>query len=169
MEIWDLYDRERNVIGEHVRGRELPEGGYHLVVHVWVRNSEGNYLMCRRSRKKATCPLMWECVGGSAFRGEDSLSAALRETHEETGLKFRREDGELLFTLIRDTVSGKRINDIVDVWRFRHDGDIPLEQATTDEVEEARWMSRDEIAALREQGRLVTSIKDLGYFFESMD
>lgn len=169
MEIWDLYDRQRHVIGEHIRGRELPENGYHLVVHVWVRSSGGKYLMSRRSRNKSSYPLLWECVGGSAFKGEDSISAAVRETKEETGLNFAKENGELLFTFIRDTVGGKRINDIVDVWLFRYDGDIPLGKATTDEVEEAKWMSKDEISALRDEGQLVTSIKDLGYFFEMMD
>lgn len=169
MEIWDLYDRERRLIGEHVRGTELPEGGYHLVVHVWVRSDDERYLMTRRSRRKATCPLMWECVGGSAFKGEDSLTAALRETKEEIGLEFAREDGEKLFTIIRDTVGGKRINDIVDVWLFRYDGEIPLERASTDEVEDAGWMDRAEIEKLREEGKLVTSIKDLEYFFTRME
>ena len=62
MEVWDLYDRQRNIIGEHVRGNEMPENGYHLVVHVWVHSSDGKYLMSQRSRSKATYPLMWECV-----------------------------------------------------------------------------------------------------------
>lgn len=68
MEIWDLYDRERRVIGKHVRGTEMPEGGYHLVVHIWIRNREGKYLMTQRSENKKTCPLKWECVGDRSFR-----------------------------------------------------------------------------------------------------
>jgi len=168
MEIWDLYDRQRRLIGEHMRGSKMPKHGYHLVVHVWVRRSDGKYLMTRRSRSKASCPLMWECTGGSVLKGEDSIGAAVRETFEETGLRFAKEQGELLFTIIRDTVGGRRYNDIVDVWLFRHDGEIPLEKATTDEVEEARWMDRAEIAALHDEGKLVTSIKDLDYFFDRM-
>ena len=35
MEIWDLHSFEREIIGEHIRGTELPEDGYHLVVHVF--------------------------------------------------------------------------------------------------------------------------------------
>ena len=49
MEIWDLYDRYRNIIGEHIRGKELPENGFHLVVHIWVKNSKGQYLISQRS------------------------------------------------------------------------------------------------------------------------
>ena len=36
MEIWDLYNKELEIIGEHVRGTEMPENGYHLVVHIWI-------------------------------------------------------------------------------------------------------------------------------------
>ena len=35
VEIWDLYDENRELLGqEHVRGEQLPIDGYHLVVHV---------------------------------------------------------------------------------------------------------------------------------------
>lgn len=41
-EIWDLYDENRELLGkDHVRGEQLPIDGYHLVVHVWIRNSKG--------------------------------------------------------------------------------------------------------------------------------
>ena len=34
-EIWDLYDKNRELLGrEHVRGEQLPIDGYHLVAHV---------------------------------------------------------------------------------------------------------------------------------------
>lgn len=168
MEIWDLYDEARNVIGEHIRGTELPENGFHLVVHVWIKNSEGKYLMTQRSKNKPTFPLMWECVGGSTLKGEDSIQSAVREVAEEVGLKFAPTDGELLLTQTRKTVNGKRYNDIVDVWLFRYDGDVSLENATTDEVEQVRWMNREEIEALRRENKLVYSIKDLSYFFDQM-
>ena len=169
MEIWDLYDEKRNIIGEHVRGTEMPENSFHLVVHVWIKNSAGQYLMTQRSADKPTFPLMWECVGGSVVKGEDSLTGALREVHEEVGLAFAPEEGERLFTKIRGTVNGKRYNDIVDVWLFRHDSDVPLQNAATDEVAQVRWMDRSQIDALRKENRLVVSIKDLSYFFDEME
>ena len=30
---------------DHIRGEQLPIDGYHLVVHVWIRNSKGQYLI----------------------------------------------------------------------------------------------------------------------------
>jgi len=169
MEIWDLYSEEREIIGEHIRGTELPENGFHLVVHVWIKNSEGKYLMAQRSKNKPTFPMMWECVGGSAFKGENSLQSAVREVKEELGLDLAPKDGKLLFTKTRKTIGGKRYNDIVDVWLFHYDGNVLLENATTDEVDKARWMSKSEIERLRTENKLVYSIKDLSYFFEQME
>ena len=94
MELWDLYDENRIPTGEtHVRGERIPEGSYHLVVHVWIRNERGEYLISRRSASRPTYPLLWECVGGSVLAGEDSRSAALRETLEEVGIRLPARGG----------------------------------------------------------------------------
>lgn len=164
MEIWDLYDLDRNIVGEHIRGNEIPPETYHLVVHIWIRNSEGKYLMTQRSANKKTCPLKWECVGGSVLKGEESLHAALREVHEEVGIALDAENGELVLTQIRDYVDGTRVNDINDVYLFLYDGPILLAQALTDEVAQAKWMTRDEIISLYQNGEMVSVIKDLTYF-----
>lgn len=169
MEIWDLYNLERKVIGEHIRGNELPEDGFHLVVHVWIKNSEGKYLMTQRSANKSSFPLFWECVGGSVLKGENSIQGAVREVKEEVGVEFRADEGKLLFTKVRKTIDGKRYNDIVDVWLFIYDGALQLDNATTDEVAQNKWMSKKEIEKLKEENKLVYSIKDLDYFFDEME
>lgn len=101
-EIWDLYDENRELLGkDHVRGEQLPIDGYHLVVHVWIRNSKGEYLISQRSANRPTFPLMWECVGGSVVKGEDSLLGAIREAKEEVGVDLNPENGQVLFTKTR--------------------------------------------------------------------
>ncbi|MBQ9855502.1 MAG: NUDIX domain-containing protein, partial [Clostridia bacterium] len=136
MEKWDLYTKYKEKTGrEHVRGEKIPEGFYHLVVHVWIRNCKGEYLISQRSASRLTSPLMWECVGGSVLIGESSIDGALREVKEEVGLDLKPETGKILFTKIRST-----FNDIVDVWLFEYDGDLHLDDATTDEVSDCRWM-----------------------------
>ena len=159
MEIWDLYDANRNIIGEHTRGEELPKGAYHLVVHVWIKNENGHYLVSQRSETRPTFPLMWECVGGSVLKGENSLQGALRETKEEVGVDLSVENGKLLFSNMRN-------DDIVDVWLFEYNGDISLDNATTDEVRQVKWMSRNEIQKLKEDNTFVST---LYYFFDKVD
>ena len=53
---------------------------------MWIRNSKGQYLISQRSANRPTYPLMWECVGGSVVKGEDSLQGAIREAKEEAGV-----------------------------------------------------------------------------------
>ena len=162
MEKWDLYTKYREKTGrEHVRGEKIPEGFYHLVVHVWIRNCKGEYLISQRSASRLTSPLMWECVGGSVLIGESSIDGALREVKEEVGLDLEPETGKILFTKIRST-----FNDIVDVWLFEYDGDLHLDDATTDEVSDCRWMTVSEIKKLYEDNRLVQT---LDYFFCAME
>lgn len=164
MEIWDLYTEGRVKTGEtQVRGAALPADRFHLVVHVWIVNPKGEYLISQRAASRPSYPLMWECVGGSVIKGETSIEGAIREVKEEVGIHLSPESGTLMDSEVRKKVGGATFNDIKDVWLFPYDGEIPLEKATTDEVADAKWMTRDEIAEFNRSGRLVPT---LAYFFD---
>ncbi len=88
MELWDAYDGEFNKIPgvELVRGRDIPEGMFHLVCDVIVRHTDGEYLLMQRDARKHFGG-MWEATaGGSALKGETPLECAVRELREETGI-----------------------------------------------------------------------------------
>lgn len=164
MELWDLYDKNRNLLGkDHIRGERLPDDTYHLVVHVWIQNNKGQYLISQRSASRLMFPLMWECVGGSVLKGESSYQGAIREVKEEVGLDLDRQNGELLFSEIRTMIDGRQSNSILDVWRFHYDGNVALSQATTDEVHQVCWMFPEEIKNLYNSGKLVHTLQ---YFFD---
>lgn len=164
MELWDLYNECRELTGQdHIRGDKVPKGFYHLVVHIWIRNSKGEYLISQRSADRPTFPQMWECVGGSVVKGEDSLTGALRETQEKVGLTLSPEDGKLVYSVVGRVVNGLRFTDILDVWLFAYDGPVSLEQAATQEVAQTAWMTKAQIRELFDTDKLVHT---LGYFFE---
>ncbi|MBR4096714.1 MAG: NUDIX domain-containing protein [Oscillospiraceae bacterium] len=166
MELWDLYDENRNPTGrEHIRGNEIPDGCYHLVVHVWIRNSKGQYLISQRSANRPTFPLMWETVGGSVQKGETSLQGAIREVQEEVGIDIIGTENNLVFSQVRKQINGKKFNDILDVWLFEYNGEVKLDNATTDEVAQTKWLTVAEIKELYESKQLVST---LGYFFEKI-
>ena len=166
-EIWDLYDENRELLGkDHVRGEQLPIGGYHLVVHVWIRNSKGEYLISQRSANRPTFPLVWECVDGSVVKGEDSLQGALREVKEEVGVDLLPEKGQVILSDIKKIEFGKVVNKIVDVWLFEYDGEVDLSNATTDEVAQVAWMDRRQIKELFDADMFVDTLE---YFFTEVD
>ena len=166
-EIWDLYDENRELLGkDHVRGEQLPIDGYHLVVHVWFRNSKGEYLIAQRSANRPTFPLVWECVDGSVIKGEDSLQGALREVKEEVGVDLLPEKGHVILSDIKKIEFGKVVNKIVDVWLFEYDGEVDLSNATTDEVAQVAWMNREQIKELFEHNMFVETLE---YFFTEVD
>lgn len=133
MEIWDIYDGNRRKTGRTaICGEELKAGEYHLVVHVWVMNAKGEFLLTKRSPDKSF-PGMWECTGGSALAGEDSREAALREVREETGLILDPACGKIVMTL-------KRKDNFADVWLFRTEfdlRDVVLQEGETCDVMKA--------------------------------
>ncbi len=167
MELWDLYTKYRECTGKkHIRGEEIPEGYFHLCVHVWIKNSKGEYLISKRAANRPTFPLLWECVGGSVIRGETSLEGAIREAKEEVGIDLQPDQGKVVFSKIRETIDGQASRDIMDVWLFHYDSEkSPLEElknATTDEVADCRWMKTEEIKELFDTGQMVYL---MDYFF----
>lgn len=147
-ELWDIYDENRCITGrQHRRGEPLQNGEYHLVVHVWIVNSRGQFLLTKRSPNKGF-PNMWETTGGSALAGDDSLTAALREVKEETGLALKEENGHMV-------LSARKSDYFRDVWLFRQEFD--LEEVTLQEGETTDKMYADKnlVLQLKQDGMLV--------------
>ena len=164
MELWDLYTADRVPTGEVIeRGRPIPAGLFHIGIHAWIRNSEGRYLISQRSPNKEVLPLMWETVAGSVLSGESSLDGALREVYEEVGLRFSPDDAKLVYSVTGRAVCGRNIQEILDVYLFEYEGKVDLAGATTDEVVDVKWLTREEISELKKEDKLVYI---LDYFFE---
>lgn len=161
-ERWDVYDADRRLTGRTVlRSQPLTEGEYHLCVHIWITAPDGRFLITQRAPGKGYAG-MWECTGGSALAGEDSLAAALREAGEETGLSPSPDSGRLLSSLRRE-------HDFCDVWLFRHEftlDDIVLQEGETCG---ARLVSLEELLAMKADGTLVpfSYLEELGGWMES--
>jgi len=152
-EIWDVYDSERNFTGRtHRRADPMKHGDYHLVVHVWLQNSKGDFLISKRAPNKGYSN-MWECVGGSAIVGDDSITAAIREVKEEIGLDVKKENGNCLFTITRDSdVYG---SDICDIWLFKQDFDINDVVLQENETTDAKYATEETIRQMILNGEFI--------------
>lgn len=147
-ELWDVYDKDRKLTGRtQRRGDPLPDGDFHLVVHVWIQNSNNEFLITRRSPNKGY-PYMWECTGGAAVTGDTSRDAAIREVQEETGLSVLPENGAFLFT---DTYE----NNYRDVWLFRYDFDMRDIVLQEGETCDAKQVTASEIKEMINAGEFM--------------
>jgi isopentenyldiphosphate isomerase len=156
-EIWDLYDKNRNLTGrKHRRCDPLESGEYHLVVHVCIFNSKNELLVQRRQPWKTGWPDMWDLsVGGSAVTGDDSQKAAERETKEELGIDIDLSDERPHFT-----INFKHGFD--DYYMITKDVEISELQLQADEVQDAKWVNKDELQQMIMEGIMVP------YFFLDM-
>ncbi len=152
MELWDILDEHGNKTGRTIeRGKLMREDEYHLVVHVWIRNKNNEYLISKRTPNK-TFPNMWDTTGGSAIIGDNSLQAALREVKEEIGYDLNPDKGRCLMRLKRQTYNSP---DFLDVWLFKDEIDISKLTFQPDEVSDAMWASKNHILLMIEKGEFV--------------
>ncbi|MCL2854769.1 MAG: NUDIX domain-containing protein [Defluviitaleaceae bacterium] len=150
MEMWDVLDENRQKTGRlHRRGQPLPAGDFHLVVHVWILDGHGNFLISKRAAG-ISLPLLWQCTGGSAVAGDDSLTSALKETQEEIGINLDPSKGELFHQFINSDKTA-----FVDVWVFRQDVDINDVVLCPEETCDAMWADEAKIRQLIDGGEFI--------------
>lgn len=150
-ELWDILDKNRNKTGKTVLRSAFPNSSeeYHLVVHIWIRNKNGEWLISKRTPNK-TEPLKWEFTGGSVLAGETGLQGALREVKEELGIDLDTEKGTLYKSFRRDVYQ-----DFCEVWLFEHECDIKDIVLQEDETCDAMWASNQTIRDMIADGSFV--------------
>ena len=147
MEKRDLYDIERNTTGETIfKGEEIPDDRYIVVVLVFIQNSEGKYLIQKRSETKNG---KYATTGGHPKSGESSVQGIITEVYEEIGLKLNPKDLKLYFTGRTDE---KRVfwDDYYIKMDVKNIEELKLQK---DEVSSVEWLSEDEIKQLMKEGK----------------
>ena len=148
MEAWDLYTKDRVKTGQTMlRGDRVPEGLFHLQVHVCIFNSRGEMLIQQRQVTKRWYAGLWDySVGGSAVAGDTSLAAAERETLEELGLRVSLAGRMPAVTRWYGAM-------IDDYYILPLDADLSGLTLQKEEVQAVRWAAREDILALLAEGR----------------
>lgn len=131
MEIFDLYDKDFNLLeNKMVRGTSNNEGEYHLVAHIWFKNSRGEFLIQQRNKLTDRIPYQWAATGGAAVSGDNSIETAIKETHEELGIRLKPEQFTLLKRYFCEDTTANYITDLYIVKE-----DILLKDLKIDTVE----------------------------------
>lgn len=145
MEQRDLYDINRKLIGKTIfKGDTIPENNYIVVVLVFIQNSEGKFLIQKRSKNKNG---KYATTGGHPKSGESSIQGIISEVREEIGIELKEKDIQLYYT-------GRSDDDRVfwDDYYIKMDidniEDLILQK---EEVESVCWLSEEEIYSLMKE------------------
>lgn len=154
-EVWDIYTKDREKTGrEHVRGKPLSPGDYHVVVEVWTISNDGRILLTRRHPDKQY-PLLWECTGGSAVKNETSEQGAQRELEEEIGLALNLETCSLVESCTSEDT-------IYDMWVHYTDVELEKLKLQDDEVIDAKLVTPAEFDTMYRNNEIIPKLK---YFY----
>ena len=145
----DIFDVNRSPTGRlQKRGTPIQDGDFITGVACWILNSTGEFLITRRALDLAWAPGMWGVPGGAVLSGEDSLTAAIREANEETGITLDPNCAEMFVTCIIDHV-------FIDHWLFRQEFDLSALVLQVEETIDARAAAYAEITQMIEQGEFI--------------
>ncbi len=152
MELVDLYNEQKELIGKISKKKEIPEKTFRLCVHIWIEK-EGKVLLQQRLSSAHQFPNMWSVTGGVVKAGESSLDGALRELDEELGIHACK--GEMQFL-----ASYRRKQDYVDVWLLKKE--IKEESITMqkEEVQDVKWATLEEFETMLENKTALRSSYD---------
>ncbi len=150
MELWDLYTKDREKLGETMeRGAAHPAGKYRLVVHIGIFNSRGQMLIQQRQSTKFGWPNLWDIsASGSVISGENTCMAAERELGEELGLS-------LSFANRRPALTVHFPDGLGDVFVIEQDVNLSTLTLQEEEVQAVRWADEAEILQMIEDDTFI--------------
>lgn len=141
-----LYDIKRQEVGTIRKGEPTPDGKYIVVVMVWIQNSDGKFLIQKRSERKNS---LFASTGGHPKLGETSLQGMITEIKEELGLDIKPEE-------LRFYCTGRSDKNSVFFDDYYLKLDIPdLNQLKLEplEVDSVCWLTAEEVRHLAETGK----------------
>lgn len=147
MEKRDLYDKDRNLADKTIfKNFPIPKGHYILVVLIFIQNSDGKFLIQKRSKIKNG---KYATTGGHPKAGQSSLEGIITEVKEEIGLDISNQDIKLYYS---ERVDSESV--FSDSYYLKMDiPDINNLKLQKLEVDSIYWFSRDEIENLMKTGK----------------
>lgn len=135
MEYIDLYDENRNPLGHKVSRDEVrKQENFFLIVHVWIRNSKGEYLIQKRSKDTDFKPYIWATTMGVVETNQTTIETAIKEVKEELGVSYHENDVKII---ARYKTKSTYANHFTDVFVIEDDlalEDIILQKSELSEV-----------------------------------
>ena len=137
-EMLDVFDINGNYLGVKSRSfchSENP-GVYHKPVWIWIKNDQGQVLVQKRAMCKKQWPGLWDMpAAGHVDAGEDLITACVRETEEELGIHFEKDD----FKFIKEWYMPDEW-ELGQIYLLNTNAKIEDMTLQVEEVEEVKWL-----------------------------
>ena len=149
MEYITIVNKEGKSLGYHKERHDtLIEGEYAMVVHLWIINSKGEYLVQQRSASKEVDPFLWSITAGFVNEGENSLDTIKRELREELDEKLMPNSIDHVFRLFPKD----GCNHIADVYILHMDVDLDTLMLQVEEVNDVDYWTKEKILTNKQTG-----------------
>ena len=160
----DILNDNGKETGEIITKKEAHKTGkWHRAVHIWIISEDKKcILLQKRCSDKNLFPNMWDIsVGGHVSSGEDTLVAAKRELSEELGLNPDSYKFEYVDVIKEKFVDGDIVsNEFVTIYKIINNVNISSIKLQKEEVSEARWFTKSELNALRDELKVIPHIEE---------
>ena len=164
----NYYQNGQPVDTPHDYGAPIPSGQQVGVADVWLwrENREGRQVLLQtRAENKRVFPGYLDVsAAGHIDFGELPLQAALRETHEELGLKLADNDLKFVGTLVLAAIyAGRTDQELHFIYSHQVRGDLQT-TFTDQEVTAVDWYDIDEVERAVKDGHLKLAKADTPLF-----
>jgi 8-oxo-dGTP diphosphatase len=148
MEYLNVYDSNKKKLNKKiVRGESLPDDEHILVTVIFIKNSDGKYLMQKTSKEKGS---LFSTTGGHVLYNETSKEAIIREVREELNLDISNENINYIGSILFGIPFG-------DIYYLEKDIDISPLKLQKEEVESVSYLSENEILNLIKKEQITKS------------
>ena len=143
MEFFDIVDEKGIPTGETIERTQAHEKGVrHRTAHIWiVREQDGKaqLLLQKRSAEKDSFPGRFDTSSaGHIQAGDEPEESAIRELHEELGIRAAKEDLTFAGKMFRD-------NEVAFVYMYTKPVDAKKLTLQKEEVESVEWFDMEEL------------------------
>ena len=147
-DLTDIVDKNNLPTDEQKLKSEIYKSGeWHRSIHVWIYNSKGEILLQLRGKDKKLYPNVWDVsAAGSVDTGEEPITAALRETEEEIGLKIKPDNLEFIKIKKSHMVYKEIINnEFIYLYFYKFDGNLDDLKIQAEELDDIKFFSINEM------------------------
>lgn len=151
MELVKIYNNRNEYIDKIKDRKELENGEYRNLVHIWIINSKGELLLQRRSEMKKHFPNMWSVTSGCVHSDESFVQTCKREVKEELNVDLDENNLEYMISYKLEKV-------IAQVFVLYQDVDINKVRVQEEEVSEVKFVTCEELEEMIKNNMTAGSI-----------